>query len=90
MRRRLILLNEKLAMVRLRILESGDIDAVHALISRQDVVRYMLLPLCSRDDSEKFLANPFLNRCRIPGDPSSEQLPIAHKVISLGSAAWSS
>ena len=42
-------------MIGLRALESGDIDAVHALTSRMDVVRHMLLPLCSRDDSEKFL-----------------------------------
>jgi len=42
-------------MVSLRNLEPGDIDAVHALLSRMDVVRHMLLPLCSRDESEKFL-----------------------------------
>jgi hypothetical protein len=48
-------------MVRLRSLESGDIDVVHALISRMDVVRHMLLPLCSREQSEKFLRD-FLPR----------------------------
>ena len=42
-------------MVRLRNLEPGDIDGVHALLSRMDVVRYMLLQLCSREESEKFL-----------------------------------
>jgi len=42
-------------MVKLRTLEWGDIDAVHALVSRMDVVRHMLLPLCSREESEKFL-----------------------------------
>jgi RimJ/RimL family protein N-acetyltransferase len=46
---------EKHVMVKLRRLELGDLDAVHALISRMDVVRYMLLPLCSREESEKFL-----------------------------------
>ena len=47
-------------MVRLRSLEPGDIDAVHALISRMDVVRHMLLPLCSRAESEKFLRDSLL------------------------------
>ncbi len=42
-------------MVSLRYLESGDLDAVHTLISRMDVVRHMLLPLCAREDSERFL-----------------------------------
>ena len=42
-------------MVELRPLQLSDLDAVHALTSRMDVVRYMLLPLCSRADSEKFL-----------------------------------
>jgi len=42
-------------MVTLRKLQLGDLDAVHALISRMDVVRYMLLPVCSREESEKFL-----------------------------------
>ena len=53
-------------MVRLRSLESGDIDAVHALISRMDVVRHMLLPLCSREESEKFLRDSILES---PSDP---------------------
>src|SRR5712664_1913314 len=42
-------------MASLRYLESGDLEAVHGLISRMDVVRHMLLPLCTREDSEKFL-----------------------------------
>ena len=48
-------------MVRLRRLESGDIDAVHALISNMGVVRHMLLPLCSREESEKFLRDSLLD-----------------------------
>ena len=40
---------------RLRRLEAGDLDAVHLLLSNWEVVRYMLLPLCSREESEKFL-----------------------------------
>jgi [ribosomal protein S5]-alanine N-acetyltransferase len=39
----------------LRRLEWGDIDAVHALVSRMDVVQHMLLPLCSREESERFI-----------------------------------
>ena len=42
-------------MVDLRKLQLGDLDALHALISRMDVVRFMLLPVCSREESEKFL-----------------------------------
>jgi hypothetical protein len=41
--------------VMLRPLEWNDLDAVHALTSRMEVVRYMLLPLCSRADAELFL-----------------------------------
>ena len=47
-------------MVRLRRLEWGDLDRVHALTSRIDVVRHMLLPLCSREESEKFLRDSLL------------------------------
>jgi len=53
-------------MVKLRRLEWDDIDAVHALISRMDVVRHMLLPLCSREESEKFLRDSLLES---PSDP---------------------
>jgi len=53
-------------MVRLRRLEVGDIDAVHALISRMDVVRHMLLPLCSREESEKFLRDSLLESTSEP------------------------
>jgi ribosomal-protein-alanine N-acetyltransferase len=48
------------AMVRLRRLEWGDLDRVHALTSRIDVVRHMLLPLCSWEESEKFLRDSLL------------------------------
>ena len=57
---------EKHIMVKLRRLELGDLDAVHALISRMDVVRYMLLPLCSREESEKFLRDSLLES---PSEP---------------------
>jgi len=53
-------------MVRLRHLQSNDIDAVHALISRMDVVRHMLFPLCSREESEKFLRDALLES---PSEP---------------------
>ena len=53
-------------MVRLRSLESGDIDAVHALISRMDVVRHMRLSLCSREESEKFLRDSLLESASDP------------------------
>jgi ribosomal-protein-alanine N-acetyltransferase len=53
-------------MVKLRRLEPGDLDSVHALISRIDVVRYMLLPLCSRGESEKFLRDSLLES---PSEP---------------------
>lgn len=51
----------------LRKLEPGDCDAVHALLSRMDVVRHMLFPLCSsREESEKFLLDSLAES---PGDP---------------------
>ena len=53
-------------MVKLRRLEWDDLDAVHALISRMDVVRHMLLPLCSREESEKFLRESLVES---PSDP---------------------
>jgi len=53
-------------MVKLRSLEPGDIDAVHALISSMDVVRHMLLPLCSREESEKFLRDSLVESSSDP------------------------
>jgi len=53
-------------MVRLRSLESGDVDAVHALISRMDVVRHMRFSLCSREESQKFLCDSLSES---PSDP---------------------
>jgi ribosomal-protein-alanine N-acetyltransferase len=47
-------------MIKLRRLELSDLDAVHALISRMDVVRHMLLPLRSREESEHFLQESLL------------------------------
>ena len=63
-------------MVTLRKLQLGDLDAVHALISRMDVVRYMQLPVCSREESEKFLrdslrespSEPWRSVVRVVGD----------------------
>jgi RimJ/RimL family protein N-acetyltransferase len=43
-------------MITLRTLQGDDLDAVHALISNMEVVRYMLLPVCSREESKKFLS----------------------------------
>ena len=53
-------------MVKLRKLVSGDLEAVHALLSSMDVVRHMLFPLCSREESEKFLRESMLES---PSDP---------------------
>ena len=53
-------------MVRLRSLESGDVDTVHALISRMDVVRHMRFSLCSREESQKFLCDSLSES---PSDP---------------------
>jgi RimJ/RimL family protein N-acetyltransferase len=36
---------------------SSDLDAVHALLSRMDVVRYMQFPLCSREESARFVCD---------------------------------
>ena len=61
--------------VKLRKLEPGDIEAVHALISRMDVVRYMLLPLCSRTESEEFLRDSMLE------SPSSPWRSVVRAII---------
>jgi hypothetical protein len=61
-----ILSKGKEMMVELRRLELGDLDAVHGLLSRMDVVRHMLLALCSREESEKFLADSLRES---PSDP---------------------
>ena len=53
-------------MVTLRSLGSGDLDGVHALISRMDVVRHMRFSLCSREESQKFLRDSLLES---PSDP---------------------
>ena len=53
-------------VITLRSLEPGDIGAVHALLSRMDVVRHMLLPLCSQEESEKFLRDAMAES---PSDP---------------------
>jgi ribosomal-protein-alanine N-acetyltransferase len=53
-------------MVTLRSLASGDVDAVHALISRMDVVRHMRFSLCSTEESQKFLRDSLLES---PSDP---------------------
>jgi len=44
-----------MAEVKLRPLELTDLESVHELLSDWSVVRHMLFPLCSRQDSEKFL-----------------------------------
>jgi len=54
-------------MITLRRLQADDLDAVHALISNMEVVRYMLLPVCSRrEESEKFLTESISES---PSDP---------------------
>lgn len=53
-------------MITLRTLQGDDLDAVHALISNMEVVRYMLLPVCSREESRKFLSGS-INET--PSDP---------------------
>jgi ribosomal-protein-alanine N-acetyltransferase len=53
-------------MVGLRPLEADDIDAVHSLISKMEVVRHMLLPVCSPEESAKFLRDSIRES---PSDP---------------------
>jgi len=42
-------------MIALRRLQIDDLNAVRALISNMEVVRYMLFAVCSREEIEKFL-----------------------------------
>jgi RimJ/RimL family protein N-acetyltransferase len=53
-------------MVTVRDLVWSDLEAVHALVSRMDVVRHMLLPLCSREDTDAFLRRAMDDD---PGEP---------------------
>ena len=63
-------------MYTLRKLEPGDADAVHALLSCMDVVRYMLFPLCSREESEKFL------RDSLAESPDDAWRSVARAIVS--------
>jgi RimJ/RimL family protein N-acetyltransferase len=54
------------APVTLRPLAWSDLDAVHPLTSRIDVVRYMLLPLCSRTDTAQFLRDALTESAHRP------------------------
>ncbi len=71
-------------MVRLRRLQSDDIDAVHALISRMDVVRHMLFPLCSREESEKFLRNALLESPSEPWRSIARAIAVGTQVDLVG------
>lgn len=63
-------------MITLRKLQVDDLDAVHALISNMEVVRHMLLPLCSRQESEKFLTESLIE------SPSSPWRSIVRAIVS--------
>jgi RimJ/RimL family protein N-acetyltransferase len=43
------------AAPKLRPVTWNDLDPIHELLSNWDVVRYMLFPLCSREETERFL-----------------------------------
>lgn len=66
-------------MVVLRRLERADIDAVHALVSNMEVVRHMLMPLCSREDSEKFLRDSLME------SPSDSWRSIVRAIVECSS-----
>jgi hypothetical protein len=53
-------------MAELRRLEPGDAGIVHALLSRMDVVRHMQLPVCSLEESEKFLRDALVESASDP------------------------
>lgn len=63
-------------MITLRKLQVDDLDAVHALISNMEVVRHMLLPVCSRQESEKFLTESLIE------SPSSPWRSIVRAIVS--------
>jgi hypothetical protein len=63
-------------MITLRTLQGDDLDAVHALISNMEVVRYMLLPVCSREESKKFLSGS------INETPSASWRSIVRAIVS--------
>jgi len=67
--------SEKL-MIALRRLQIDDLDAVHALISNMEVVRYMLFAVCSREESEKFLTES------INESPSAPWRSVVRAIVS--------
>jgi len=58
-------------MLKLRRLQSSDIDAVHALVSIMDVVQYMLLPYAHEKKVRNFFETRFSSLPQIRGDRSS-------------------
>lgn len=67
--------SEKL-MIALRRLQIDDLDAVHALISNMEVVRYMLFAVCSREESLKFLTES------INESPSAPWRSVVRAIVS--------
>lgn len=69
--------------ITLRQLVPGDLDAVHALVSRADVTRYMRFPLCSRADSERFLADSIAESPSAPWRSIVRAIVAGHEVAGL-------
>ena len=72
-------------MIALRKLEPKDLDAVHGLISNIDVVRYMLLPQCSREESEKFVRDAIEETSSEPWQSVVRAVidPVLGKIVGL-------
>jgi ribosomal-protein-alanine N-acetyltransferase len=66
-------------MIKLRNPERSDIDAIHGLVSRTDVVRHMRFPLCSWEESEKFLRGSL--------EPSGPWRSIARAICDFSSGS---
>lgn len=68
-------------MVTLRKLQLDDLDAVHALISRMDVVRYMCSPYVHRSRVKNSSTTRFRTLLLNLGNRSSERSVIPHSVM---------
>ena len=72
--------------VKLRRLEPGDTDTVHALLSNIDVVRYTFFPLHSAGDSEKFVRDACKSHaCAIADEAGGRLIGLGGVAVTAGS-----
>ena len=63
-------------MIALRRMRIDDVDAVHAFISNMQVVRYIQIAVCTREESEKLLTES------IRESPSDSWRSVVRAIVS--------